>query len=598
MERKDYRFIVLFLVACVLFVASFPVRSQIEHPSSWPRFVNDTLQNVMVRDTFLFQSFEEAETDTWKYTTNNATRFNASSEGINGQGGNYSLKLPSGSNVTFNDFQTPIYKDVMIRITFGAKNLNEKESLTVKANRENGFLNRTWAIAQSNNYMLQYREKSIGDDGGRINPIQVTSNPKNIQLITSSLKANGFFCIDSALVQGDIPAYSLFEEEGLWGDTARWSHLPPARHRKALINGGVTVNSTVSCQQASIGNGYLHVAEKGRLTLDSLTLFDMSASFTSLGEVIVKKEVTVYKTFDEPGKWYFVSFPFDVYLDGIDQRFQLEDDLFTGEGNYLYVLSYNGKKRSESNSSQGNWEALSAGKIGDQPVFSRGKGYLIALDNKANDQTIAFSSTPGKLPKDFGQHVPIPVQAFAGKGTKEQHAGWYLCGNPLATSLSLSQIAGNADLDGNIYVHEGSSFKAYPIGGDYKLPPYSAFFIKAKKSTALQLKNVASSRDEALIGMSNPAESNVSEPEITSSVSIAGAEGGSVRSHVAHNYLYLENLPQEGHIRLLDFMGRKLLQRTVPAGSSSVHLPVPAGFYILVVESAGYRTQHKCLITG
>ncbi|MDR1981827.1 MAG: hypothetical protein LBQ39_09460 [Tannerellaceae bacterium] len=598
MKKRNGHFIPFIFPVFLLFVSQSPVRSQVDHPLTWNSFVNDPQQNVLAKDTFLFQSFEEEATDTWTYTTNNATRFDASQEGIIGQGGNYSLKLPSQSNVRFADFSIHAYENVMMRITYGARKLDKDNALKVFSDRADGLLERTWAIAQSNDYTLQYRQTAIGEDGKRSNPIQVTQKPRNIQLVTSSTNANGFFCIDSALVWGDIPVYSLFTENGSWGDTTLWSHLPPARHRKALISGDVTVDSIVSCQQASIGNGGLHVTEKGRLTLDNLSLYDMSAAFTSSGEVTVRKEATVYKTFDEAGKWYFISFPFDVYLDGIDQRFQLKDDLFQGEGNYFYVLAYNGEKRSVSNSSQGNWEALSPGQTGDQPVFSKGKGYLIALDEKANDLTMAFSSTPGKLPKDFGQNVPVPIQAFAGKDTQEEHSGWYLCGNPLATSLSLSQLVANPDLNGVIYVYDKSEYKAYPIGGDYKLPPYSTFFVKAKKNTMLHLTNVVQSQDEILIETSYPVKSNVSEPEIAASASISGTTMGSVRSHVAHNHLYIENLPQEGTVFLFDFMGRNLLKQTVSAGSSVVHLPVPAGFYTLTIEFPGYRTQHKCMITG
>ncbi|MCD7913817.1 MAG: hypothetical protein LUG96_00205 [Tannerellaceae bacterium] len=107
--------------------------------------------------------------------------------------------------------------------------------------------------------------------------------------------------------------------------------------------------------------------------------------------MVVEDQMHVYKTFDEKGKWYFVSFPFDVYMDGIDKDFELKDDQPNAGGNFLYILFYDGIKRSMQNRSTGNWEIIST-MNGNQPVFEKGKGYLIAIDEKATKNTLVFSS--------------------------------------------------------------------------------------------------------------------------------------------------------------------------------------------------------------
>ena len=148
--------------------------------------------------------------------------------------------------------------------------------------------------------------------------------------------------MDSVYSYGSIRQYSLFSGNGNWNDTIRWSHFPPLRHRSALISGEAKINSTVQCEQALLGNGSLHITEKGHFIVDKLVLYSTDNpltntdraltttdnSLTVAGKLTVNKQLEVRYTFPEKGKWYFLSFPFDVYLNDIDKRFQLKDKPF------------------------------------------------------------------------------------------------------------------------------------------------------------------------------------------------------------------------------------------------------------------------------
>ena len=150
----------------------------------------------------------------------------------------------------------------------------------------------------------------------------------------------------------DTPKVLSFLRYRQLNDKPRWSNLPPLRRRCALISGTATINSSIECQTASLGNGgSLAITENGHFIVNNLFLHSTDNpptatdfSPTVQGELSVKEYITLQYTFPEKGKWYFLSFPFDVYLKEIDNRFQLKDEQFTGNGDYFYMLTYNGDK--------------------------------------------------------------------------------------------------------------------------------------------------------------------------------------------------------------------------------------------------------------
>lgn len=207
-----------------------------------------------------------------------------------------------------------------------------------------------------------------------------------------------------------IPSYSLFTGSSDWNNEDRWSHLPAYRHRNALINGTISVNTNISCKDIFIGDGSIRISPTGNLSANNLTIYSgdnalaSSSTLRSSGTINIAGKITVEKTFAQKGKWYFISFPFDVFASGIDPDFQLGDDKSDTNGNYFYVQTYNGEKRANSQSPSNNWEVIPQTIINtSQPIFKKNKGYLIAIDASADRQNLRFSSKAGDIPTDFGK---------------------------------------------------------------------------------------------------------------------------------------------------------------------------------------------------
>lgn len=580
-------------VSIILLVIQQSIRSQVPEPAEWGTFVGST-KNISIRDTFRFQTFEETQRDNWKYdASEGCILFDASAEGIKGQGGLQSLKLPLGSHLSFEHYSRNNHKDVRINIVYGGISLMPKEDLYIKAYRDPE--NAPIRICEANNPSTIYHIKSQ----------QVQSNPPGID-ITASSKASdsktGYYCVDSVYAFGEIPLYTHFSTSGTWNDTTRWSHLPAARHRNALISGHASIDTDMQCNDLHIGDGSVVITQNSHSIVNNITLYytDILLNNTNIllkssGKLTVGGKVTVKRTFTERGKWYFISFPFDIYPDGIDAGFQLKDETYAAGGNAFYLKTYNGEKRATSNTNQGNWETLSAAAINsNQPIFRKNKGYLIALDATATSQTLSFSSKEANIPTDFGKNGTIPIQSFLSQNqTKNEHSGWYLCGNPLSSTLNLSQIELNPSLDGNIYIYDGSSYTAYAIGSNYTLPPFAAFFVKASRDTELKISPIPSPASEYLLsGVSLPIRQLKTEPSADFKTSLPPQQA--INCQIIGSELHLSNLSTPGTLRILDFKGLLVYSGSVAAGTSVLSLSqLNNGLYVLDIKSGNYRTQQK-----
>ncbi|WP_102407219.1 T9SS type A sorting domain-containing protein [Parabacteroides bouchesdurhonensis] len=594
MIKNNLRGIKYVVIRLIIFFFSTLSYAQVPESGKWELFVNDVSQNKLVRDTFLFQSFEEQPSDTWNYSTSGSvSRVDVSSLGIRGQGGSYSLTLSPGSSVTFEDIEpSSFFMDVCINVTFAAKALRKGDQLFVNALRNGQNEGWEWCRSNSNNtyYSFNYRTIATNPDK-KSNPIQVSGNPSNISLNTPATNKGEFYCIDSAYAFGYIPEYSLFNGDGDWENISKWTHLPALRHRNALLKGNATVTSDIQCNEVYVSDGCLSVATKACLVVNNLILYSSgvnNASFLADGEIVVNGCVTVNKTFQEKGQWYFISFPFDVYKSGVSPDFTLEDDTPNDGGNYYYVRTYNGDKRALNGNTGDNWDVLKLNDVSDEfPVFEKNKGYLIALDDKATKQTLQFSSRAEALPEDFGKCKILPVQAS--QSGDEEDRGWFLCGNPLSSSLSLRNIEPNSLLDGNIYVYENGRYKSYPIGSNYSLPPLSAFFVKTKEDTELIIDNTFKADDSILLSVLSSVSDMNKEPEANVTSLDNSPAFPPVSSYINENVLILENIPSKGIMHLFDSSGHRLLQKEIEKGTSYITFTYTPGLYIINIETECYR---------
>lgn len=591
MKKKHLRMFRHILAGTMVLTSMVSVQAQVTNPETWSRFVESD-DNPSVVDTFRWQLFTSSERNNWGYRLDGGAAVSGDQEW---------LKMPLSSSVAFEEYSLSYYDDVYVVIGITIHSLVPGDTLYAKFSNDKG-VKRKGGLCPDPKYPGQsHFTRRLG------------YNPYYLELLASdpvSTSKNGYFQIDSVYSYGSIRQYSLFSGNGNWNDSIRWSHLPPLRHRSALISGEAEINSTVQCEQALLGNGSLHITEKGHFIVDRLVLYSTDNpltntdraltatdnSLTVAGKLTVNKQLEVRYTFPEKGKWYFLSFPFDVYLNDIDKRFQLKDKTFSGKGDFLYVQVYDGEKRAQSNDATGNWTVLSPEGLSDGLVFEKGKGYLVALDAAASDNTLTFSTAGNDIPESFGKTASVPVYVTSAGNTDKAHEGWYLCGNPLPSPISLSQISANPALDGNIYIYDGNTYESYPIGSEYVLPPFSAFFVKASVDTEVDLTAAALSTNAVRLKTGYPFSVAATEPEEVA-VHNSVFSGTEKKCYLKGKILYLSDLPSTGTVRVSDFTGRVVSIHSVLPGSSTLPLSLPVGFYIINVEAGHYHAQHKCVVT-
>lgn len=578
MKKKVLYFVQCSLVKISLFSAICPLQAQVSNPSSWQNFVNSN-ENVMVSDTFRLQTFGDSEWDNWEYTLIGNSSLVQDKN---------TIKIPVGSGAIFLPLSLTNYTNAKIVVHIAGLNLKPGESLLFKVHRNN------------KDEVITANKPEQGKDFMGYKYLTIADNPSSFTITTNRTTntQNGYYMTDSIFAYGDIPSYTLFSGIGDWSDTTRWSHLPPLRHRNALINGNVNIAADTYCNNATISAGDLIISPQSRLTLNNLDLYGTEATIHSNGEINISNCITLHKTFDKAGKWYFISFPFDVYPSGIDPRFAQKDATPNDGGNYFYVQSYNGDKRASANQSAGNWEVVPIRSIG-VPLFEKNKGYLIALDEKAADRTLSFSSQPGDIPEDFARTglLAVPIESSMTSDNQENY-GWYLCGNPLPAPLVLSQIEKNIALDGKVYIYDGRGYKSYSLDSNYALPPFSAFFVKTSAPTEIKVvSDQAPTKATNIIQTDFPLVLKESEPcQSSQSSGLDTSATGDILFRIKDRSIYLENVPETGLLRLVNMTGNCVLQRKIQEGSQTIPFTCEPGIYILQIRSSHHLSHHKVIL--
>ena len=585
MKQRVLQFAQCVLTKIIFFSTIIPLHAQVPNPSLWESFVKSD-KNILISDTFRLQTFGDSEWDNWEYTTSGSTRIqNVSSINIDKLGGKMGLQMSLQSRINFIKYDPSLYTDVKAEIFFGGLYLNKGDNFRIDIYREKGMSSHTISNINADNATSRY------------DSLAITNTPCGFDLYTASASSNtkGYYCLQYALAYGKIPSYSLFSGDGNWNDTTHWSHLPPLRHRNALIKGNVNIPTAIYCQNIAIHSGRLNINTNSRLTLNNLDLYGDEAFLYSTGEISLANQITFHKTFEELGKWYFISFPFDVYPSGIDSRFEQKDDTPNNGGNYFYVQTYNGDKRSTTNQSFGNWEVVPI-HTDNTPLFEKNKGYLIALDEKATERTLSFSSFPGDIPENFANKGVISISLATDiHPDHSENYGWYLCGNPFPAPLVLSQIDKNPTLDGNIYVYDGSKYKTYSLNSDYALPPFAAFFVKASSTTEVKItSNNIHTKTINIIPTNIPMNKSISEPYFNQqSTKITNPHAANFHFFIKDKVLYLQNIPGNGYINIFNIMGHCILQKKIEQGSQIIPISNLSGTYILQINSSNYHKDYK-----
>lgn len=575
----------LFSVLLSLPFAFQSVKAQLSDPAGWHEFVNSN-ENVLISDTFRLQTFGDLKEDNWNYQTLGTVKImDVSSVNIDDLGGKMGLRISSGASLLFSKYDRT-HSDVSVSLYYGGNYLNRSDLLDITIYYEEGEKINNLFRPSKDNAFCQYSSVLIKN-----NPVAFTINAA----LSDNTKA--YYCVKYALASGKIQQYSLFEGRGNWQDTLRWSHLPALRNRSALVQGNVVLSSEIYCKQIRMDGAAMHITPDGCLDTEDLQLHN--TELISQGRMKINGRIKLQKTLEETGKWYFVSFPFNVYPDNVGGGFEQKDGTPNAGGNFFYVQRYDGERRANNNQSSGNWDVLPVITSPEVPIFEKNKGYLIALDEKAEKKVFTVFSEPGEIPDDFAKNgiIPVDVPVLIGEAKPENY-GWYLCGNPFPAPLALSRIRNNPALDGYIYVYEGNQYKAYPVGSNYALPSFAAFFVKASAGTQLEVINLDTSDENVLLQFSSPLSSIKMEPlPVLNTSASEDMKENEVSSFVRDNTVYINRGKGKGYVRLFNLAGSCLFTQAIGAGSQSVPLTCPSGIYIVEVVSGEYNARYKTVIS-
>ena len=563
------------LIVLVQWVSNSPISAQSEwfSPQQWESLVQDPQKNPIIRDTVLYQSFDSDNPLSTNYSVSGQYDFfYPQEEGIQGASDSRAIRLYPGSTLTIDTLIYPALKMAEIHIPFAFQHVNKEEDIYFTTYFYSGSTEsdaRPYTV-MSNDCSRYFRQVYAGRQcfyrGRRADPYQL-----QIEVTKPTSASNGYYCIDSLFLVGNIEQYSLLQQSGTWHDHALWSHDYPSLRRVALIDADVQINQAAECLHLINNQKEIQIQPGGNLRTQQMTSFH---------------------TFEEKGKWYFVSFPHDVYPEGIDSRFQLGDaSTMTTEpvNNILYILTYDGKRRADNNQTSGNWKVISTDEVvPGEVLLQRGKGYLIAIDETAAYQTLTFSS-PEHQQIRLTDNASVGIEAQLLQSGSEAHNGWILCGNPYPSALSLQEILPNPDLDGNIYIYNGTDYDSYPIGSNYKIPAGSAFFIKANQDTHLAFQK---KDDEAsltmLRQMTLPYQGKEPENRL-----LTQTTKPTQRFHYAiQNGKIRITTTSPGELTLYNVLGIKIKHCHLTRGEREYALPQQPGIYFLHIISG---SQAECI---
>ena len=233
------------LIAIVQWVSNCPISAQSEwfSPQQWESLVQDSQKNLIIRDTVLYQSFDSDNPLSINYTVSGQYDFfYPQEEGIQGASDSRAIRLYPGSRLTIDTLIYPALKMAEIHIPFAFQHVNKEEDIyftTYFYSGDTEFDARPYVV-KSNDCSRYFREVYAGRQcfyrGRRSAPYRL-----QIKVTKPTSASDGYYCIDSLFLVGNIEQYSLLQQSGTWHDHSLWSHDYTSLRRSALIDADVRI---------------------------------------------------------------------------------------------------------------------------------------------------------------------------------------------------------------------------------------------------------------------------------------------------------------------------------------------------------------------
>lgn len=553
-------------------------------PVEWEAFVNGR-ENKLVMDTFRLQTFQQRPEDNWSYQPTSFEIISSEDQDFKGAHGDYLLKVPMAEEIHFARFDSTLYKSWIITLRFSCFNFPDDGLWWANTYR-------TWATKE----VTIFTQSGVAGNtkSPSFRPVNISMNPLGASFFGTSASGdmdNAYAYIDSIYAYGEIPQYSLFTGNGSWNDSLRWSHLPAARHRDALIDGQVYVEGFESANSVTVGSGGIQIGENGLLRIKDLTLhagMEQATYLESKGTLDLDGRLVVDLEMPSKGEWYFFSLPFDCELEDIAPEWEMGDSKTEGTGNYFYLATYDGDLRAQTGSASGNWRVVPVpDETGEESIIKRYKGYLLAIDEGASSNRIRFSSRRGAISSKFGSSERVNVVLNSSAGVSDStHFGWKLVGNPTAAPLSIATIADNPDIGNQVYIYRNGKYQALDKRSVTSVAPFSAFFVQAKRETTLTLEPLIT--ETALRAASPLAFSLKNGPEpMPLATGTAQIDSDLPAVSFDGEVLRIEPHPTPIEVVIYDLGGKIRWRESVGTAGGLIAPRLPAGIYLARIQSSG-----------
>lgn len=477
-----------------------------QSPSQWSTFVSSN-KNLLVEHTLLKQSFENEASDQWEYTTN-GTVVSLSTYGINKIDGDKALKLTRNQTFTLETIPTAPYLDYYDKVKtlveaagyktqsncilqtkhFKSEGFSLYDWITVKATKPYTFPFCDSNSSTSDIIYIQNNVTRVFDMDTNIQPYSISVNDYNETLDCA-------FFIDHIRIIGKANQYTLTKQGGLWNNNNDWTHNLPSMHTSALITHDKQLNTHEQCEDLHLGHATLSIETNGNLSvannlvIHSQTNSSTNPAFYNEGGLSIQNNLEFHITFDQKAKWVFVSFPHDVYIDDIDNNWSLGDAATTTGGNKFYVRKYNSDKRASDGSS--GWQVISTSEVNSTtPLFERNKGYLVAIDQTATEETLPVYIHNEKLTPAFASNATVAISAaLHNSNANSEHSGWSLMGNPFPAAITVDYLLSTLGSGYELFSFDGNKYTKLESGNGHIIKPFGAFFIKATQAKTISLNN-------------------------------------------------------------------------------------------------------------